>query len=69
MITIEEVCYFQADTKCTVVALAGGEALIHMTIDDQGSAGAARSGATRCAWGNRSRIDFGRRSERGYEPF
>jgi DNA-binding LytR/AlgR family response regulator len=34
MITIEEVCYFQADTKFTLVALAGSDALIHMTVRD-----------------------------------
>jgi DNA-binding LytR/AlgR family response regulator len=32
MITIEEICYFQADTKFTLVALANGDALIHMTV-------------------------------------
>jgi DNA-binding LytR/AlgR family response regulator len=34
MITIEEVCYFQADTKYTLVALADGESLIHIAIRD-----------------------------------
>jgi DNA-binding LytR/AlgR family response regulator len=34
MITIEEVCYFQADTKFTLVALGNGEALIHLTVRD-----------------------------------
>jgi DNA-binding LytR/AlgR family response regulator len=34
MITIEEVCYFQADTKYTLVALADGESLIHVAIRD-----------------------------------
>ena len=40
MITIEEVCYFQADTKYTLVALADGDSLIH--IADQGPPGATR---------------------------
>jgi DNA-binding LytR/AlgR family response regulator len=34
MITIEEVCYFQADTKYTLVALADGDSLIHIPIRD-----------------------------------
>jgi len=34
MITIDEVCYFQADTKYTLVALADGESLIHIAIRD-----------------------------------
>ena len=34
MITIEEVSYFQADTKFTLVALADGDALIHIAIRD-----------------------------------
>jgi DNA-binding LytR/AlgR family response regulator len=34
MITIEEVCYFQADTKYTLVALADGDSLIHVAIRD-----------------------------------
>jgi DNA-binding LytR/AlgR family response regulator len=34
MITIEEVCYFQADTRFTLVALANGDALIHIAIRD-----------------------------------
>ena len=41
MITIEEVCYFQADTKYTLVALPDGDSLIH--IADQGPPRAARS--------------------------
>jgi DNA-binding LytR/AlgR family response regulator len=32
MITIEEVCYFQADTKYTLVALPDGDSLIHIPI-------------------------------------
>jgi DNA-binding LytR/AlgR family response regulator len=34
MITIEEVCYFQADTGYTLVALKDGDALIHTPIRD-----------------------------------
>jgi DNA-binding LytR/AlgR family response regulator len=34
MITIEEVCYFQADTKYTLVALPDGDSLIHIPIRD-----------------------------------
>ena len=34
MITIEQVCYFQADAKYTLVALTDGEALIHIAIRD-----------------------------------
>jgi DNA-binding LytR/AlgR family response regulator len=34
MITIEQVCYFQADTKYTLVALRDGDALIHTPIRD-----------------------------------
>jgi DNA-binding LytR/AlgR family response regulator len=34
MITIEEVCYFQADTKYILVALADGESLIHIAVRD-----------------------------------
>jgi DNA-binding LytR/AlgR family response regulator len=34
MITIEEVSYFQADTKFTLVALASGDSLIHIPIRD-----------------------------------
>jgi DNA-binding LytR/AlgR family response regulator len=34
MITIEEICYFQADTKYTLVALADGDSLIHIAIKD-----------------------------------
>lgn len=34
MITIEEVCYFQADTKYTLVALPDGDSLIHIAIRD-----------------------------------
>lgn len=34
MITIEQVCYFQADARYTLVALRDGDALIHIAIRD-----------------------------------
>jgi DNA-binding LytR/AlgR family response regulator len=34
MITIEQVCYFQADARYTLVALKDGDALIHLPIRD-----------------------------------
>jgi DNA-binding LytR/AlgR family response regulator len=34
MITIEQICYFQADTRYTLVALKEGDALIHTPIRD-----------------------------------
>jgi len=34
MITIEEVCYFQADTGYTLVATPEGDSLIHMSLRD-----------------------------------
>lgn len=38
LITIEEICYFQADNKYTRVVTAGGESLIVRTIKDLGDA-------------------------------
>ena len=34
MITVDEVCYFQADAKCTIVMTADGESVIRRSLKE-----------------------------------